>query len=749
MVVKPPPVLSSLPAGAKLRAGLGFSTVLADLDFESYSEAGYVWNGVKWESLPGLDATKRGLKTVGAAVYSEHRSTEVLSLWYDLKDGNGARFWKPGLPLPSDLLSYTGLIEAHNSSFEYWIWRNVCAVKYGWPLPDPSRFRCSMGKARAHSLPGSLGEIGKVLKLDIQKDKDGDRLIKKFCMPRQPSAKDARTRVLPGDDPDFAKLVAYNLRDIEAEAEASSRIPDLREDELAFWHADQAINIRGVAMDARGIDSCIVVINAAFEKYNSELRELTSGKVNAASEVAKLAAWAGVPSMDADSVEEYLSRPDDFTPAVYRAFQIRSIIGSAAVKKLFAMRARLTKDDRMHDLFGFHAARTGRSNGNGPQPTNLPNSGPEVVRCECGKHYGTHRSHCPWCGHAGARKVVEWNSEAASDALEVISHQSLELVEYTYGNAVAVVSGCLRGLFTAAPGHDLISSDYSAIEAVVLAALAGEEWRMDVFRTHGKIYEMSASKISGVPFEEIMEYAKREGKHHPLRKTVGKVAELASGFGGWINAWKAFGADEFMSDDEIKRAILAWREASPAIVEFWGGQYRGLPWKNPVMEMYGVEGMAISAVLNPGVTFTVRNISYTTRGGILYCILPSGRAIAYHAPVLRAVEKFGVTTWALSYEGWNSNPKNGGMGWVRMDTYSGRLVENIVQAVACDILRYAIVNLESAGYPVVMHVYDEVVCEVREGNIRELEQILGTLPEWAKGWPISAAGGWKGKRYRK
>jgi len=154
-----------------------------------------------------------------------------------------------------------------------------------------------------------------------------------------------------------------------------------------------------------------------------------------------------------------------------------------------------------------------------------------------------------------------------------------------------VISGCLRGLFSAAPGKEFICSDYSAIEAVVIAALAGEEWRLEVFRTHGKIYEMSAAKISGVPFEEIIAYKKTHGQHHPLRKKIGKVAELASGFGGWIGAWKNFGADKFMDDNEIKQSILKWREDSPAIVELWGGQWRQQPghWKF-TREFYGLEG---------------------------------------------------------------------------------------------------------------------------------------------------------------
>jgi DNA polymerase len=266
---------------------------------------------------------------------------------------------------------------------------------------------------------------------------------------------------------------------------------------------------------------------------------------------------------------------------------------------------------------------------------------------------------------------------------------------------------------------------------------------MEVFRTHGKIYEMSASKITGIPFEEFDLYKASSGQHHPMRKKIGKVAELASGYGGWLGAWKQFGADEYFNDDEIKKAILAWRAASPAIVEFWGGQQRN--WRP---ELFGLEGCAVSAVLNPGTKFSYRAISYLMYGDALYCELPSGRFITYHRPRLGQSERGG---YQLSFEGWNTNPKNGAPGWIRINTYGGRLCENVVQAVARDILAYAIVNLEKAGYPIVMHVHDEIVAEVPEGqgSISEFESIMSTLPPWASGWGIKATGGWRGKRYGK
>ena len=276
----------------------------------------------------------------------------------------------------------------------------------------------------------------------------------------------------------------------------------------------------------------------------------------------------------------------------------------------------------------------------------------------------------------------------------------------------------------------MICSDYSAIEAVVLAQLAGEQWRIDVFNTHGKIYEMSAAKITGIPFDEIIDHKKRTGDHHPARGKIGKVAELASGYQGWVGAWKAFGADKHLSEDEIKSAVIAWRNESPAIVEFWRG----------------LETAAHNAVMNPGHAYGYRDIAYKMSGDVLYCRLPSGRFIIYHNPRLVTADRFGKPVTKLTYM------RNDSIyGWGRDDTYGGRLAENTVQAVSRDILAHAMPRLEAAGYKIVLHVHDEVAAEVPEGfgSVDELERIMGDLPAWAAGWPVRAAGGWRGVRYRK
>ena len=750
-----PPKLDELLAGTRLRAGLGYSTVIADLDFETYSEAGFIFDPVSQKFGPPHGAAKKGLPTIGAAVYASHPSTEVLSLAYDLKDGKGKRHWFPDSPggPPQDLFDHVlrgGLLEAWNVAFERWIWEKICQTKYGWPAVDPGQWRCARAKAQAFAWPGSLDPAGKIACIRNQKLKDGQRLLTKFSMPRNPTKHDPRTRITLADDPADAKLLyAYNIRDIEAEAEISSLTPDLSPFELKFWQCDQAINHRGVQIDLKAVNDCIVIIEQAYTRYNAQISRLTGGAVPAASELFKLKTWLAnqavfAPSLDQAAVTCLLSDPT--LPSVARkVLKLRECIAAASVKKLYAMKNRATESGRVHDLFVYHSARTGRAAGTGPQPQNLPNSGPPVMECGfCGGNYRVGSIFCLWCGTSGTGKPIEWNTKAVQDAIDTLATRSLDLVELHWGDALDVVSACLRGMFIAGPGCDLICSDYSAIEGVVLAELAGEGWRQEVFRTHGMIYERSASDITGIPFDEFLLEKSTSGKHRPERK-IGKVAELCSGFGGWLGAWKNFGADQFMSDDEIKQAILAWRAASPAIVEFWGGQQRN--WQ-PCL--FGLEGAVIQAIMSPGQIFTCRSISYQMSGDALYCTLPSGRNITYHKPRLdNSTRRPG--TLEISYEGWNTNPLQGGIGWIRMITYAGKLTENAVQAVARDILANAIVNLERAGYPVVLHVHDEIVSEVPEGHgsLEELERIMSMMPDWAAGWPVRARGGWRAKRYAK
>jgi DNA polymerase len=783
MFIPPPPTLDDLRAGTLLHAGLGWTTILPSIDFETYSEAGYVWDerDRKWHALPGASQGRKGLDVVGLAVYATHPSTEVLCFSYNLRDGQGKRFWRPGMPNPVELFDYLargGVLAGWNVGFEFWVWNCVCTRLYNWPQLPQQQLICSMAKARAHSLPGKLDMAGKVLDLQHKKSPEGDRLLKKFSVPRNPTKADPRTRIRPEEDPvDGPKLYAYNATDTDAEGEAGSRIPDLSPTELRYWRDDQAINTRGVQVDMRAVNACIAVIEQAQVRYGTELMQLTGCKPT---ELQKLSGWlhaqgVHLDSMDEESVEEALER--QLPPQARRALEIRAAVGSASVKKVFAMRNQVSPWGRLHDLYTFHGARTGRPTGNGPQPTNLPKAGPNVYRCGflpsgkpslvgtgCGRWHGGHTYTCPWCGTArGPDKSTEWNPAAMEDAIEVVNTGSLACVEWFFGDAMLTIAGCLRGLFIAKPEHTLVSSDYSSIEGVVIAALAGEQWRLETYakamdavtkqdKTRYGIYVVSASRAFGVPVDEFVKYQEETGQHHPLRDK-GKRMELGLGFGGWINALRSPQIRYEGTDAELTTAILAWRGASPAVVHFWGGQHRDFQPCPP----FGLEGMAVLAIQNPGVEYPVTQlsgnptgVSYVCHGDALYCKVPSGGLITYHRPRLHQSEK----SWRgleITYEGWNTNPKAGPMGWVTMPLYAGKCAENVVQKVARDIQMNAIRQLEDAGLPVVLHTYDETASEVpvKAANIESFEQIINTLPPWAAGWPIKAAGGWVDPRYRK
>jgi DNA polymerase len=485
------------------------------------------------------------------------------------------------------------------------------------------------------------------------------------------------------------------------------------------------------------------------------MRALTGGAVERVSQVQRLIGWlAGrgvhTASLDEDTLDALTGTPD-LPDDVARALELRQAGSSASVKKLFALLNAVCPDGRLRELFTYHGAHTGRTTGSGVQPTNLPGSGPSVYRCDKCRRYFAARC-CPWCGADVLPGRGEWKAGAAADCLEAAGAGSPALLRGYFGDPLTAVGGCMRGLFTAAPGHRLVCSDYSAIEAVVLAELAGETWRQEVFRSHGKIYEMSAARTSGVPFEEILAHRERTEQHHPLRKT-GKVQELALGYGGWIQALRDFGGDAFFaSEEDMKQAILRWRSDSPAIVAFWGGQsVSDYGRRRP--SLHGLEGMAVAALLDRGTEYAYQSahgIAYVADTEALYCRLPSGRCLTYHRARLEPSERR-AGEWQIVFEGWNTNPVNGPVGWITKRTYGGRLAENVVQAVSRDIQWHGMRALEAAGYPVVLHVYDEDVCEVLQdrGSVEEMERIMSDVPAWAAGWPVRATGGWFGHRYRK
>jgi DNA polymerase len=538
---------------------------------------------------------------------------------------------------------------------------------------------------------------------------------------------------------DFAKLYGYCVRDVITELEACSRLPDLTPREFAIWQTDQKINLRGMYIDLVAVENCLAIVEQATEKYNAELRGLTANHVQKSSEVAATLRWFAsrglyLDNLDEDTVYETLERKD-LPRDIMRVVRIRQLLAFGSVKKLYAMRSQRSRDGRLRNQYAYHAAHTSLWNGQNVQMANL------------------------YSGKLKTPAEVE-------QALACIATRHLPTVEACFGDALELVADCLRSMVIAAPGCDLISADYSAIQAVVLACLAGEQWQIDVFKTHGKIYEATAAGITGKTLEYYLQYRKENGRHHPDRQTMGKIPTLASGFGAWVGGWKRFGADVYGDDAAIKEMVLRTRAKIPNTVEFWGGQTRNKFNRAPDGsydperdECFGLEGAAVRAIENPGVAFGYRGITYCVQHDILYCQPPTdGAPLQYHEPRLAPSQRAYASAWEkeITYVGWNSNAKKGASGWQRMKLYGGVLTQNVVAKVAREYQANAMVDCEAAGYPWVMHTHDEGVAEVPEGfgSTAAYLEIVNRRPAWAvlpdgSPWPVKAPDAWREKRYGK
>lgn len=780
--------------GTRVAVGPFFATIHPDNDFETFSEAGFLWvppdtpgewkwkprkptkkdpspgtwiwheHFGYWDSPPGVADAKRGLKCCGTRNYVRHPSFDVLCYAYDLKDGLGRRRWRPvdGLVKypwrdprqPLDLLDYVrdgGIIESWNVAFEWNVWQFHCVPRWGWPELKVEQLRCCAAKSRASAFPGALEDAATVLRLKTQKDMEGSAVMKKLTKPKNPTKKSPATRWTRAEVPqDFARLEDYNETDIATEAEASAKLPDLTPHELEVWRFDFRCNhVRGMQINTKARDDLIAIMEQAFAKYNAELYQLTG--VEKASKEKALLAWLATRGchlykLDEETVAEALicSYPSD----VLRALKIRQILAFGSVRKLYAMQTHTTPEGRLFDQYVYYGAHTSLWNGRAVQPANL---------------YKSERFHHP--------SQVEL-------ALSIVATRDLATVEAAYGDALELVADCLRSMIIAAPGHRFISADFTAIQAVITAALAGEEWVLEVFRTHGKIYEQMASRLTGNPFQFYVDYKKQHGKHHEDRQKWGKLPVLSGGFGAWIGGWKRFGADKLIGDDAaIKQAILLYRRMNPNTVELWGGQTRNKfnrdangNYAEEYAELYGLEGAAIKAVIEyqfkygegaakgVGEAFEYRGIGYQVIDDVLYCIPPSGGLIRYHAPRLNKSRRDYASPWELelSYEGWNSNATKGKAGWQRMKLYGGVLTQNVVSHLAREIQALALLRLQAHGYDVVMHTHDENVCEVRNGfgSVEEYTRLMRILPEWAKTpdgkpWPINVPEAWEALFYGK
>lgn len=780
--------------GQQFPVGIGYSTILPEIDFETFSEAGYRWIETpgKWKKAPKkktldmvLDPSgqwiwvppkleldkiphggaKSGIYAVGTYNYVLHPTFEVLSLAYNLKDGNGARIWRPDMTAPFDLFEwierypysnpYDGLLESWNNFFEVSVWNLYCVPKLKWPPLYLDQMRDAMAKAAISGYPRALENAGQVLRLTNKKDPAGAALIRKLTVPKNPTKKDPGTRWTRETAPDdFLKFDTYNIGDILAESEASSKIRDLSPRELEIWQTCQRINHRGMYIDLVAVDNCIAIIERAQIKYWAELREITNGAVKKHDEVAKTVEWLRIQgvyldSLDEDVVFEELTRNHPHN--VKRVLQIRQTLSFGSVKKLYGMRNQTCPDGRLRDMFAFASNHTHHWAGQGPQVMNL------------------------FKGKFNKPEQVEF-------ALAAIASRNLEYVESIFSKgppwdnednvpmeALDVIANCLRSMIVAAPDHRLITADYNAIQAVITAALAGEKWQLDVFHTHGKIYETTASELTGKPLQFYLDYKKANGKHHPDRQLYGKIPTLANGFGAYIGGWRRFDDEGILgTDEEVKALIFRTWAKNPNICELWGGQVRNKFGKdrqgrraNEYQEYYGLEGAAVKAVMEPGTCYSYRGISYQVYEDILYCQPPGGGSpLMYHEPKLEPSTRPYARPWEqeLTYMGWNTQQaKKGGIGWCRMDLYGGVATQNIVAKVHREFQADTLVALDKTGvYLPVHHAHDENVTEVADGqgSVAEYLSIVNrgkpwAVDDWGRPWPIKAPSADETQRYGK
>lgn len=575
-----------------------------------------------------------------------------------------------------DLLMDDSVVKtAFNAAFE-----RTCINRYfGLSLP-PEVWRCTAVQSAILALPLSLEGVGEALSLDKKKMSEGKELIRFFCMPcKATKANGGRTRNLPSDAPEkWEQFKTYCKRDVDVEMQIRKKLKNypIPDREQVLYCMDQRINDRGIRVDTQMVGqaiACDLLYKEAAAKRAYEL----SGLENPNS-VSQLKGWLSdkgieVDSLAKDTVTELVGKTEG---EVSELLKIRLAMSKTSVKKYEAIE-RAVCDGRVHGLLQFYGAnRTGRWAGRLVQIHNLPQNHMEDLEL--------------------ARSLVK--------------EGRFDLVELLYPSTPEVLSELIRTAFVAKPRCRFIISDFSAIEARVLAWMSGEAWRLRVFSTHGKIYEASASAMFGVPIEEI-------GKTSPLRQK-GKIAELALGYGGSVGALVSMGATKMgLSEEELPDLVSQWRLANPHITEFW--------WK--------VDAAAFKAV-KERCTVQMDRLLFEYRGGILFIHLPSGRKLSYVKPRLE-LNRFGRE--GITYEGIGESKK-----WTRIETYGPKMVENIVQAVSRDILAEAMLRLEKAGFDIVMHVHDEVVLEVPEGvsSVEEVNELMAVNPSWTMGLPLKAAG---------
>lgn len=629
------------------------------IDFESYSE------------FPIKD---------GAWGYSCHPSTDVICMYYAY-DKEAPRQWLPGQPLPDFVKRPLNFIwVAHNVSFEH----AICVNSLGWQVPPWSQWEDTMARAGHCALPQGLDRVGKVLKVpaQYQKDKRGKQLIALLCLPNRDTG-------LRNNDPFLLEeMYEYCGQDVVSEEFIDRLLPPITGMERKVWELSQKINARGIPMDTKNIENANFLYGEIQKTLVAELEGIT-GLENTNSSVQFLG-WMHeqghmVPNVQATTLEEYQAE-NHLSAELDRAIELKILASKTPLAKYDAMLRTIDRrDDRIRWAMLYYGAGTGRWSGQIINPQNIPR--PTIKDPE--------------------------------GCIEMLKFRDLDIIRMTYGEPIGCLLSCLRGMIKAGPGNRLIVADLSAIEARILAWMAGQNNVVEVFRGHGKIYEYTASLI----------YNKDLGDVTKDERAIGKVGNLALGYQGGVGAYMKMAKTYRVEISENAADVIKvnWREANPRIVKFWAK----------------MEECAIGAVQQRGAIHQYRGIKFVADKNFLKIRLLSGRVLYYYKP--KIVEgKFGGDQVQVLARGDNSaafGPKN---------LYGGLIAENIAQATAADILRHGMLNADEAGYDIVMHVHDEIVAEMPygKGSVEELAELMCIVPDWAEGLPLAAAG-YESKRFKK
>ncbi len=621
------------------------------------------------------------LRKTGVYKYASDPSTDIWCMAYKAPWSDDVQVWLPGDEMDVSLEDWIvegGLLSAWNANFERTIWNEIMVGRYQWPRTGIKQWRCTMAQASAMGLPRALGQAASVLGVEEQKDKAGAALMLRMARPRKVNADGSYTWWNTKDKIDT--LVAYCIQDVKTELSVAATLNDMPDSERRLYQLDQRINDRGVKVDLDLIERVSKLANSASENIDAEIKRLTNGQVKAATNAMDLTAWLRgyglkVNSVDKQTVTRMLGM-EKLHPIIKQVLRLRQDGAKSSTAKYEAMVNAANADDRMRGLLMYHGAATGRWSGRLVQPQNFPRP---------------------------QKKQAELD--------EIIAKLKADEDVSEYGAGTVLASDLLRSMLIADDGHRLMFADYSAIEARVLAWIAGQTDLVETFRNGGDVYKEMASAIYNVNVESVTDG----------QRQVGKMAILGCGYGmgGKRFAEQCATMGINVDEDEAKRIVSVYREKNNRIAQYWRDS------ENDFVEM--VKGAG--------------------RVGSVELPLPSGRSLTYHNPrIIQRETPWGAMRDTAQVDTLNSVTRQ----WVSQIIWGGLLTENVVQATARDLMATAMMALELKGYNVILSVHDEIISEVPDdfGSLEEMIEIMTRVPAWADGCPVNAEGK-EGKRYRK